>query len=192
MNQKLLNAKIPPRFQGASLKDFAELFRREPETKSIIHEFLWGEGIWTSRTINGSEYWQDSKWRVLLIAGNVGIGKSHLACAMAGEYCKRGWPVYTTVYAMSQDIMASKSAKRYKGCGLLIIDEIGRGFDTTAEEKRFFDLINHRYEHMQPVILCGNIKPKELRAAVGEAIADRMAENLTVITMAGQSRRTSK
>jgi len=190
LQQKLLKSGVPRRFIEARLSDFEDYFQDNSEAKAIIEDFIHNEGYWKSTEINGQTYWSDNFWRVLFLGGNVGTGKSHLLCAIAAEYSRRSYVKYTTAYAMSQDIMQARNSDAYKGCGLLIVDEIGRGFETESEKKRFFDLVDYRYANLSPIIFCGNVKKEDLREIVGEAVADRMGENMSFITLTGKSRRS--
>ena len=186
---RFTSAEIPKRFQAARLSDFTDFFANNRDAEQIIDNFLHNSAYWTKRTIGDRDYWTDSHWRCLFINGPVGVGKSHLLAAIAAEYSKKAYVKYTTAYDMSQNIMNARNADKYKGCGLLIIDEMGRTFETKAEADRFFDLINARYNALSPVIFCANLTKEKLRAAVGDGVADRMAENMSTITMVGHSRR---
>ena len=162
-----LQVNVPKRFKGAVLSDF---------DKPVLDKVF--------------EFTQRGGWRSMVIVGNVGTGKTHLACAVALDEIKNQSVIYTTAYSLSQRIIADKGSDFFKNYDLLVIDEIGRSFDTKAEKDRFFDLINYRYENEMPVVLCGNVTPEALRDVVGEAIADRLRENMTFLTLTGKSRRS--
>lgn len=163
---RMLYANVPKRFKGATLDDFNE------GTANTCREFL-----------------KDDDWRCLAVIGPVGTGKTHLAAAIAREYCARRNAIYTTAYAMSQRVMADRNADHFNKNPLLIIDEIGRTFETEAEKTRLFDIINHRYENMMLTVVVGNATLDEVKKSVGPAIWDRLKENMTAITLAGKSRR---
>jgi len=159
-------ADIAKRFRGSVLSDFDE------QTSVAAKEFIDGDG-----------------WRSLIMLGNVGTGKTHLAAALAKEFSKNGNAIYTTAMSMSERVMEDRSAHFFNKHGLLIIDEITRTYETKAERNRFFDIINYRYENLMPVIIIGNTDLKGVIDSIGPALADRLKENISMITLTGKSKR---
>jgi hypothetical protein len=178
-NPRVKFAGIPRRFEGASLVDF-----KDADFHQTVSAWLFKPDYWscTDMGMHG-KHWTDQNWRCMVINGPVGVGKTHLACAMVAEYCKRRNAMYTTAYSMSRRIMADKGAEHFNKQSLLVIDEVNRTFDTKAERDRFFDLVNYRYENEMPMVLVGNIQTSELKELLGEAVADRIRENVTVNVM---------
>jgi len=152
-------ADIAKRFRGSVLSDFDE------QTSVAAKEFIDGDG-----------------WRSL-------IRKTHLAAALAKEFSKNGNAIYTTAMSMSERVMEDRSAHFFNKHGLLIIDEITRTYETKAERNRFFDIINYRYENLMPVIIIGNTDLKGVIDSIGPALADRLKENISMITLTGKSKR---
>jgi DNA replication protein DnaC len=129
---RLKYSNIPKRYLDARLSDFSV------EISKDIEKFI---------TCTG--------WASLLVLGPVGTGKTHLACAIAHEVAKTNTVLYTTLYGMSQKVMADmndyskkeqykhRGAEIFQKVGILIIDEMGRSFATDAEKNRLFDIINY-------------------------------------------------
>tara|TARA_R110000823_G_scaffold219284_1_gene348257 strand:+ start:3857 stop:4405 length:549 start_codon:yes stop_codon:yes gene_type:complete len=173
---RLNHANIPKRFIGARLSDFNNQIIKDIE-KFITH----------------------TGWASLLVLGPVGTGKTHLGCAIAYEIAKTKTVLYTTLYAMSQKVMADmndnskKETYRYKGAeifqkvGVLIIDEMGRSFTTDAEKNRLFDIINYRYENLLPTVILANKGKDELFHSIGEGVADRLREEMQGLVLTGKS-----
>jgi DNA replication protein DnaC len=160
-------AGVPRRYMGADLSHFGEPLQQR------VFDFLKGP-------LNGN----------LLILGPVGTGKTHLAaaivCARAVEDKKS---LYTTSTKISDHALAEKSLSWFTQADFLIIDEIGRGYKTEAEERRMFELVNDRYNAMKPTVFIGNILKEKFKEAVGEALADRIGESVKVVTLKGESKR---
>jgi DNA replication protein DnaC len=176
-------ADIPIRFAGVEISDF------DGDVAKTAAEWLFVETCWSCRKMFDNELWTDACWRTMIINGPVGVGKTHMAVAMLKAYLKRASGLYTTAYSMSRRIMADKNADYFNSRNLLVIDEINRTFETKAERDRFFDLVNYRYENLLPLLLVGNIQTNELKELLGDAVSDRIRENVTVMTMEGDSRR---
>ena len=72
---------------------------------------------------------------------------------------------------------------------LLILDDVGAERLTDWSREQLFMLTDHRYNHMLPTAFTTNLPPSEFKQNVGDRISDRIAHGLTLVTMAGQSRR---
>ena len=140
----------------------------------------------------------------VLLAGNSGTGKSHIAKALALEGCKQGYRVlYTTAAEMLRVLFASladdsleRKLKRYVNPALLVIDELG--FDRLEREDArnaalFFKVIDGRYDKRSTIITT-NIDFEQLGHYLGDpvvttAIVDRMVHHSTVLSTKGPSYR---
>lgn len=123
----------------------------------------------------------------LILAGNPGTGKTHLACAIGIDLCKKGRSVeFWTVSALFKRIRESYSQGNGKteqqaidyfaNMDMLIIDEIGVQKGSDSEENLLFDVINARYNLMKPTILITNLEPTAIRKTIGGRVIDRLKE----------------
>lgn len=123
----------------------------------------------------------------LVMTGNPGTGKTHLAAAIANHIMNNGRSaLFMTIY---EAIDRVKDAWRkdsgmterdiIKGLlqpDLLILDEVGVQFGSQAEHIILFKILNARYENFRPILLISNLRHSEITAFVGERIVDRLRE----------------
>ena len=138
----------------------------------------------------------------LVIAGNSGTGKSHIAKALLLIGCTKLYRCrYTTAADMLTELRASRAdhsfhrkLTHYTSPDILLIDEIG--FDRmeqqdTRNASLFFKVIDGRYCKGSTLITT-NIDFKELGDYLGDpvvttAIVDRMVHHSIIITIQGPS-----
>lgn len=120
-----------------------------------------------------------TNYNPLLIYGGVGLGKTHLAQAIANhaidkqtaEYvCYKSGEEFTTEFIQSiREGKGGRFSKKYKSVDLLILDDIQffEGKEKTQEE--FFHLFNALYQQNKQIVLCADRPPKDI-----EGIEDRL------------------
>jgi DNA replication protein DnaC len=142
--------------------------------------------------------------RCMLLTGNMGTGKTHLACAIAHELVARGNSVrFTTATEMLDRIRATYDSKNrtetkhaalsaFADVDLLIVDELGMSWGTDSEKLELFAIFNSRYNTRRPTLICTNAAPEEVRTMLGERIYDRLTEQgCDLIRFDWDSRRSS-
>lgn len=124
--------------------------------------------------------------RSLILLGNPGTGKTHLACATLRVFRDKGYSgLYTTVERMIQMIRATWSSdeseadaiRRFVDVDLLVLDEVGVQSGSDNEKKLLFSVLNGRYENVKPTILMGNLTMDGFNSYLGERVIDRLREN---------------
>lgn len=143
----------------------------------------------------------------LYIQGAVGRGKTYAASAIAHEFLRSG---YNVVFATSKGMLeavkatfdgggsAKDAIARYAKCDLLVLDDLGKEDATEWSVGTVFSVLNTRYEDMRPTIITSNYRLDELARRVGRrgesvtaaAIASRIAQTCTAVTLGGPDRRT--
>jgi DNA replication protein DnaC len=145
----------------------------------------------------------EPRWASLLLAGEVGTGKTLLACELGAALIKKtGRSVrYITARGMISEIQSSYGAEgkseaseidRFAQYDLLILDEIDAISGKENAQLLLTEVINRRYSNNRPVIAITNQKleaPTERRADraaervyvlkdfVGDRVYDRLREN---------------
>ena len=122
---------------------------------------------YSERLVNGIEK------KGLILIGNNGVGKTHLACSIANKLIENGTPViYGTLinllaelrnsYDIDKNISEMEIFKLYENVDLLIIDDLGKEKPSEWGLEKLFTIINSRYENNLPVIITTNYNQNSL------------------------------
>jgi DNA replication protein DnaC len=143
----------------------------------------------------------ENKENVLLL-GPPGVGKTHLAIALAVKACQCGFSVYfTALDDLVKNLAAAEAAGKLKQklrtythkSALLVVDEVGYLPLSRREANYLFQLVSARYEKSS-LILTSNKSFTEWSEMMGDeviaaAILDRLLHHAHVVSIRGQSYR---
>lgn len=139
-------------------------------------------------------------WLVLM--GTYGVGKTHLAYAIAGELLKRAVPVYAASvpemlgmirngFRDAQGMDAEARLQALRRVEVLVLDDWGteKGSDWVGET--MFQVLNHRYNERMATVITTNLTPAQLTARDARLASRLMDRNLSkwMIMNAGDYRR---
>lgn len=134
-----------------------------------------------------------SKHENVIFLGPPGVGKTHLAIALAIKACYHGFKVYfTTMHTLIAKLKESQSkGKAYLNSSLVIVDEVGYLPVTSQEAYLFFQFISYRYERSSTIITSnkGFTDWQELfgDTVIASAILDRLLHHCKVVNIKGHS-----
>lgn len=182
---------IPRRFQSCSVAGYKVTCDGQKAAREAVIEFC--------KTVKERIPHGDS----IVMSGNPGTGKTHLACAIAKVASAAGFSVlFTRVRPMVRSIRetwkpSSKETeadaiRRFASVDLLILDEVGVQEGSDNEHLLLFDVLAERYESMKSTILLSNFpwtvsaKDKEkgrvdLQDVLGDKICDRFFEDGSLV-----------
>ncbi|GGE75813.1 hypothetical protein GCM10011533_30200 [Streptosporangium jomthongense] len=168
---------IPKRFSGKSFDTYRPVNGKSASILRKIREY--------SDIVSSGEH----AGRSLILLGNVGNGKTHLACALLEDVilrtCKPGH--YWTFAELVRDVKASwrKNSEeseqdvydRFANSELAILDEVGMQNFTDFEQTVAYEAVNARYLLEKPTVVITNLPASELSICLGERVVDRLRES---------------
>jgi DNA replication protein DnaC len=112
----------------------------------------------------------------LVLVGDVGRGKTHLAAAIKNHLEEVAVFITATslldhlraTYAPTSQVTYDRAFDRFLNAQVLILDDHGTNFSTPWAEEKLFQLINHRFNARLPTVITTNIafdKPRTLAPA---------------------------
>ena len=120
--------------------------------------------------------------RNLILGGTVGIGKGHLAAALAIHFISQGWKVawiecsrlFRDYHAAYKTNSNEEMADRLGTVGLLVLDEICLRDMPADGEEILFSILDRRHKDSKPTILLSNKPAIEVKKWLGDRITDRL------------------
>lgn len=133
----------------------------------------------------------------LYLCGYAGLGKTHLALAIADRVLEKGFDV---LYVSAQDAFARVEKERFgEGGGtmdamlaaeLLILDDLGTEYISPYISACLYDLVNTRQLRQLPTVYTSNIMTDaELRRRYTEKIVSRLLGSCEILTFCGEDLR---
>ena len=181
VNSALVGSGITPRFADSTLATY----RTATPAMTLALETCQGYAD------NFGEHFQAG--RNLLLCGNVGNGKTHLASGIVQQVIRqhRAVAVITTaseiirVFKRSMDRNAGYTEgdviNELASFDLLVIDEVGAQAGTHYELSVLHEVLDRRYNLIRPTVVVSNLNAKGLGQYIGERALDRLRENKALL-----------
>lgn len=142
----------------------------------------------------------------LICYGPVGVGKSHVACALGHLACRRGHDVlYITTSRLLAELAGGHADRSFETrlrklarVEMLVVDDFGMRDLTAAQSDDFYELVSERIGRPgRSLVLTSNRAPSDWyqlfpNAVVGESTLDRLLNSSHHLLMEGRSYRPKK
>ncbi|MDE9519788.1 ATP-binding protein [Xenorhabdus bovienii] len=120
-----------------------------------------------------------------IFSGNPGTGKNHLAAAIGNQIIQKGKSILIATLpdlmmrvreTYQKDAKISESALVDDLCtvDLLVLDDVGVQRNNLNEDLIIFQVVDRRLANKKPVGVLTNLEIKQLTAALGERVIDRL------------------
>lgn len=172
----LIGAGITPRFAGATFDSYRA--ETDPQRKALAKCRAYAEHFPANFRAG----------RSLLLTGNVGCGKTHLASAIVrtvvADRCR-------ALIIPAGEIVSIARASMVPGSGytdrdvavhlgaldLLVIDEVGAQKGSEYELGLLHSIIDRRYQAVLPTVMISNLSADGLKSYIGDRALDRLRQN---------------
>ncbi len=129
----------------------------------------------------------------LLLEGSYGVGKTHLAAAIANKRLQFGDAVLfitspdlldhlRATYAPDSDATYDTTFDRVRNTPLLILDDLGVENPSPWAQEKLFQLLNHRYNYNLPTVITTNAAVEKLDARIRSRLLDNGHTHRVTIT----------
>ncbi len=169
---------------------FAQDDQRNPRISEVCQKYV--------------ENWPEMKAQNIgiLFYGDVGTGKSFMACAIANALLEKmvsvsvsNFPRILNSLQGTFDDERQQRIERLQRYALLVIDDLGVERDTSYSVEQIYNIVDTRARSGQPVIITTNLSVKDLEnppSLAYKRIYDRILEMCPIrLKLAGPSRRAS-
>lgn len=142
---------------------------------------------------------QPSGWLTLL--GPYGVGKTHLAAAIAHEALSRSDTVLFTVvpdlldhlrstFGPHSTIAYDERFERVRNVPLLVLDDLGTESATPWAREKLYQIVNHRYSYRLATVVTSNLKPEAIEPRIYSRLCDPAVGSLLTVRAPDYRRRT--
>lgn len=132
--------------------------------------------------------------RGLYIFGQVGSGKTHLACSIANELIKGSVEVLFVVvpdyleeiknsWDQSSDYSEREILDRAREVSVLVMDDLGAHSYSEWTKSKIYAILNHRINNNLPTVITSNLDYNEIENHLDYRISSRITELCTPVVL---------
>jgi DNA replication protein DnaC len=144
-----------------------------------------------------SDFATDPERAWLVLAGEVGTGKSHLLAAIVNRLLTTKWhPVYHVLPELLRHLRQGFDAGDYqqrwddlRKAEVLLLDDYGSEQPTPWGDETLFVLVDYRWAHRMPTVVATNLTAEQMPARIASRLHDQ-ARSRVVTMRPGDYRRS--
>lgn len=178
LNKLLVGSGITPRFSGCTFANY--------RTSGGVAGMAKALKACSDYVDNFKENYEAG--RSLILSGNIGNGKTHLACSIVQAVIRQHW-ARAVIVSAAEIIRVFKGAmdrgseysdrdvlSELASFDLLVIDEVGAQAGTPYELGVLHEVIDRRYQLVLPTVMVSNLAAADLGLYIGDRALDRLRE----------------
>lgn len=185
------NSRLPPAMKKCTFKDFSfEYYSKKLIDKDTPRNLTYYQSAQLAfkAALNFAEdFDRKVATKGILLTGQVGCGKTFLACCIANYLLSRKHSVLFIVvpdlldmlratYSINADLEYTEQEllNTAREVPLLILDDLGAHNYTDWTKNKIYSIINYRLNHELPTIITTNISLEDLEEYLGERTTSRI------------------
>ena len=140
------------------------------------------------------DYLRGKNPRGLYIFGQVGSGKTHLACSIANQLIKKGLEVLFVVvpdyledikhsWDQGNDYNEKEILDQAREVAVLVMDDLGAHSYSEWTKSKIYSILNHRINNNLPTIITSNLEYHEIEKHLDHRISSRINELCTPVVL---------
>jgi DNA replication protein DnaC len=184
-------AGIPAHFHGLTIDTLAAVAGDDPDKTKAIE---------VARTMVEQGMYQDKPG--VFLFGSYGCGKTGVLTPVLRHWLDQGHSgLWIEFYDFCEEIQskygkgdeASQAMDLVRSVEWLMMDDIGdvarKDLETDDKRKLLYQIVNHRHNHVRPMLITSNLTPGEFTAQFGARTFERIAECCAVVKIGGRNLR---
>lgn len=184
---------------AAELRALSNLAAFADKTFATFNPFVPGLRVVLPQVLAYAQ--QPVGWLSLL--GPYGVGKTHLAAAIANEVLARDEPVLFVVvpdlldhlratFGPDSTVSFDTRFEQVRTTPLLILDDLGTESATPWAREKLYQLLNQRYNLRLATVITSNLKPDQLDPRISSRMCDPACGRIIAISAADYRRRDGR
>lgn len=191
LKQAFTRAGIPAHFHGLTIDTLATIAGDDAEKAKAIE---------VARAMVEQGMYQDKPG--VFLFGSYGCGKTGVLTPVLRHWLDQGHSgLWIEFYDFCEEIQskygkgdeASQAMDLVRGVDWLMMDDIGdtarKEPETDDKRKLLYQIVNHRHNHVRPMLITSNLTPGEFTAQFGARTFERIAECCAVVKIGGRNLR---